>query len=175
MSKNAMIVTPLNTIFRRFAEADNFSWLPSFIGFDDIFEDLEKIRNEMGQSFNSFPPYDLRQDGNNYVLEVAVAGYDKKDLSVTLDNGVLEIKAMKNAKVLPTGTGKTDVIEEIVENWEEKKNYLHKGIAKRTFNLKYTLSDETIIKDAKLENGMLTLTMEKIVPEKKEVKQIEIK
>jgi len=138
------------------------------LGFDDLFEQL---RNACGPNFNSFPPYDLAQDGNNYVLDVAVAGYDKKDLSITLDNGVLDIIARKGTHILPTGVSKEDVIE----NVDKENSYLHKGIAKRSFGLKYILSEDTIVKEAKLENGMLTITMEKIVPEKKEIKQIEIK
>lgn len=151
----------VSNLLKTFVEGDNFSLAPMFIGFDDIFENFRcQFERFSNGSFNSFPPYNLTQNEDNYVLEIAVAGYDKKDLSVTLDNGILEIKASK---------------DKVEKNDKENKNYLHMGIGRRTFHLKYTLSNDTIIKDAKLENGMLTLTMEKIVPEKKEVQQIEIK
>ena len=88
-----------------------------------------------------------------YTIEMAVAGFSKEDLEAELKEGVLTVRS------------KTD---------QEEGEYLHRGIAKRAFSRSFTLSDDVVIKGADLVNGMLTINLERIVPEEKKARMIEI-
>ena len=104
----------------------------------------------------NFPPYNLRKDGDNvYVIELAVAGFSKDDIRVHLEDGVLTVES-KDSK----------------DNNE--KEYVHQGIAKRSFKKSWTLSDDIEVKHADLIDGMLTIELEKIFPEGKEPREIPI-
>jgi molecular chaperone IbpA len=89
---------------------------------------------------------------------MALAGFDKKDISVEVAEGVLTIKSIKDKD-----TGATDEFT------------LYKGISKRNFTRKFTLADDIVVNDAKLENGMLTISLERIIPEEKKPRQITVK
>ena len=117
--------------------------------FDRLFGDVERSENQ-----GSFPPYNIRKDEENlYTIEMAVAGFSKEDLEAELKEGVLTVRS------------KTD---------QEEGEYLHRGIAKRAFSRSFTLSDDVVIKGADLVNGMLTINLERIVPEEKKARMIEI-
>ena len=130
---------------------------PFTVGFDRVFDRLV----DYGTTYDTggFPPYNIRKtDDFKHVIEIALAGFSKDEIEVVLTDGVLEIKSSE----LPT----TD---------KPKDDMIHKGIAKRAFTRKFTLADDIEIKDAKLENGLLLINLEQIVPEHKKPKIIKVK
>ena len=130
---------------------------PFSVGFDRVFDRLV----DYGTTYETggFPPYNIRKtDDFKHVIEIALAGFSKDEIEVVLTDGVLEIKSSE----LPT----TD---------KPKDDLIHKGIAKRAFTRKFTLADDIEVKDAKLENGLLVIDLEQIVPEHKKPKTIKVK
>ena len=117
--------------------------------FDRLFGDVQRTETASG-----FPPYNIRKDEEEkYTIEMAVAGFSQDDLEVELKEGVLTVRSKSE---------------------KEEKEYLHRGIAKRAFSRSFTLSDDVIVKGADLVNGMLTIDLERIVPEEKKSRLIEI-
>ena len=126
----------------------------SAIGLDNLFERVfGELSNFNQNQTSSYPPYNLKKDGDDYIIELAVAGLNEEDITVNVENGVLTVEST---------TDKSD------------EDFLYQGIAKRSFKRCWTLSDDIIVKEAALDAGMLTITMEKIVPEEKKAKQIKI-
>jgi len=127
-----------------------------YVGFDDQFNKMAKIHDDLTKSIPNYPPYNIRKTGDNtYVIEVAVAGFAKQDIEIELDNGKMIIKGN-------------------VQNAEEEENFLFKGIANRAFTRAFTLEDQIEVKDAEIFNGMLKVFLERIIPEHKKPKKIEI-
>jgi len=125
---------------------------PFFLGFNDQFARWETNK----KSLSSFPPYNVKKiDEDNYVVELAVAGYDRDDIDVTVDKDTLIIKSER-------------------EN-DDKSDYLHKGIAGRNFTQTFTLGEYMIVKSASLDNGLLTVKIERELPESAKPRQIKIK
>ena len=117
--------------------------------FDRLFGDIQRTETASG-----FPPYNIRKDEEEkYTIEMAVAGFSQEDLEVELKEGVLTIRSKSE---------------------KEEKEYIHRGIARRAFSRSFTLSDDIVIKGADLVNGMLTIDLERIVPEEKKSRLIEI-
>ena len=130
---------------------------PFTVGFDRVFDRLV----DYGTTYDTggFPPYNIRKtDDFKHVIEIALAGFSKGEIEVILTDGVLEIKSSN----LPTTENPND-------------DLIHKGIAKRAFTRKFTLADDIEVKDAKLENGLLVIDLEQIVPEHKKPKTIKVK
>ena len=130
---------------------------PFTVGFDRVFDRLV----DYGTTYDTggFPPYNIRKtDDFKHVIEIALAGFSKAEIDVILTDGVLEIKSSN----LPTTE-------------KPKDDLVHKGIAKRAFTRKFTLADDIEVKDAKLENGLLVIDLEQIVPEHKKPKTIKVK
>jgi len=122
----------------------------SFIGFDDLLSHAAALP----RSDNSFPPYDVRQlDESMYELRMAVAGYKEQDLEVLLRDVHLTI------------TGKVDV---------ERSNFLHKGISTRKFHRNFRLAEGVEVSSVVLEDGILTITLNRSVPEALQTKRLEI-
>lgn len=125
---------------------------PFYIGFDSMFNKMHQIN----KNTPNYPPYNLIKTGDDsYLIELAVAGFDEDDFDIELHNGVLTIK-----------TEIDDVDKDI--------NYLHKGIAARSFERKFTLADTIVVAGAQLYNGMLQVRLENIIPEEKKPKKIAI-
>ena len=123
---------------------------PFAIGFDRYFEDLERMSNI---SQTNYPPYNVvKEDDEHFSVELAVAGFSKKDVSITKEKNVL-------------------VIEGKVE--DESKDFVHKGLASRAFKRSFTLADDVEISGASLKDGILVVSLERIIPE--EDKPISIK
>ena len=135
---------------------DNFNQLtPYAVGFDRVFDQLQNYV-ENNSTSTGYPPYNIRKDGEyNYDIEMALAGFSKKDIEVEVADGVLTIRSLK-------------------EN-EEDENNLYRGISYRKFNRKFTLADDIIVKDAKLQDGLLKISLEKIIPEEKKPRLITVK
>ena len=135
---------------------DNFNQLtPYAVGFDRVFDQLQNYV-ENNSTSTGYPPYNIRKDGEyNYDIEMALAGFSKKDIEVEVADGVLTIRSVK-------------------EN-EDDENNLYRGISYRKFNRKFTLADDIIVKDAKLQDGLLKISLEKIIPEEKKPRLITVK
>ena len=125
----------------------------SFIGFDTLFNDMYRLQNiDRG---SGYPPYNMTKKENTYELKMAVAGISKEDLDVVREKNILTIKGCS--------------ID------DSKDETIYKGIASRNFKRSFNLADDIEIKDAKLKDGMLTIKMERIVPEEDKPVAIKIK
>ena len=132
---------------------------PVSVGFDSIFDHFERMfDDDFRFPTVNYPPYNIVKTGTyTYNIEVALAGYNKKDISVEYADGVLSIKSIKEAKA------------------EDKKGVIHKGIAKRYFSKSFTIADDIKIEGAELKDGLLKVYLMKIVPETKKPKIITVK
>jgi len=136
---------------------------PVSIGFDNLFDHFENFFDD-DQSFHTsltstFPFYNIVKKGNNkFDIEVALAGYDKKDIVVEYEDNLLHIKSVKESK-----------------SDKEKDGVIHQGIAKRYFSKAFTIADDVEIEGAELKNGLLKVSLMKIVPEGKKPKTIIVK
>ena len=136
---------------------------PVSVGFDNIFDHFERMfDNEVGltqQLAINYPPYNIVKTGTyTYNIEVALAGYNKKEISVEYADGVLTIKSIKEEK-----------------SDDKKDGVIHKGIAKRYFSKSFTIADDVKIEDAELKDGLLEVSLMRIVPEGKKPKKITVK
>ena len=130
-----------------------------FVGFDDQFNRMAKIHDDLTKSIPNYPPYNIKKTGDNtYVIEVAVAGFAKQDIEIELADGKMLIK----------GNVQSD-------DADSAENFLFKGIANRAFTRAFTLDDQIEVKDAEMFNGMLKVFLERIIPEHKKPKKIEVK
>jgi molecular chaperone IbpA len=103
---------------------------------------------------SNYPPYNLiKADEDTYLIELAVAGFDEEDFDVELHNGILTIKAD-------------------VKDSDGQTEYLHKGIAARSFDRKFTLADTIRVEGASLHQGMLTIRLKNVIPDEKKPKKI---
>jgi len=136
---------------------------PLSIGYDDVFDHFESMFNHQYDSINvpNYPLYNIVKTGKyTYDIQVALAGYSKKDVDVSFENSVLTIKSVKDKDE-----------EEVKDN----DGVLHKGIAKRMFTKSFTIAEDVEIKGAELKDGLLVVSMEKVIPEHKKARTIEIK
>ena len=123
----------------------------STVGFDHLFDMLEHAVD----AGNGYPPYNIeRTDETHYRISVAVAGFAEEDLNVEVRDGGLTL------------TGKREE--------SEKQNYLHQGIAGRAFERRFQLAEHVEVRAAKLENGLLHIDLERVVPEEKKPRRIAI-
>jgi molecular chaperone IbpA len=128
---------------------------PFAVGFGDMFKELQDMSKKYA---NTYPPYNIKQvKENKYLIEVAVAGFGKSDIEVTLEGNKLIIKG---------NSGKTE---------SEGDVFLHKGIANRNFTHEFKLADKIEIKEAELVNGMLKIWLENMVKAQDFVKKISLK
>ena len=127
---------------------------PLSVGFDDVFDHFESM---FDVPTVNYPPYNIVKTGNNkYDIELALAGFNKKDINITSEDSMLTIESKSEDK--------SDKDGEVI----------HKGISKRYFKRSFTIADDVEIKGAELKDGLLRISMEKIVPEAKKLKTIEI-
>ena len=134
---------------------------PVTIGFDNVFDHFERMFDQQFDHITvpNFPPYNIVKTGENqYDVELALAGFNKKDIDVTVEDGILTIKS-------------------IVKEAKDKKEdgVIHKGIAKRMFSKSFTIADDVEVKGAELKDGLLKVSLEKIVPDHKKARTINIK
>ena len=135
---------------------DHFNTLtPYTVGYDRIFDNLARYVDNNATS-TGFPPYNIRKDGeNNYVIEMALAGFGKNDIEVEVADGTLSIRSVK-------------------ENVDDDSN-LYRGIAYRNFERKFTIADDVMVNGAKLEDGMLNIALERVIPDEKKPRLITVK
>lgn len=136
---------------------------PISVGFDSVFDTFEHM---LDQDFNlprgsNYPPYNIVKTGKlTYDIEIALAGYSKNDVSVEYADNVLSVVSKK---------------DEETNEVEDNNGILHKGIAKRNFSKTFTIADDVEVKNAELKDGLLRVSLEKIVPEGKKPRTIKIK
>ena len=135
---------------------DNFNQLtPYAVGFDRMFDNLSRYVDNNTTS-TGFPPYNIRKEGDyNYVIEMALAGFGKDDIEVEVADGTLSVRSVK-------------------ENSEDDST-VYRGISYRKFERKFTMADDIVVNGATLENGMLTVDLERVVPEEKKPRLISVK
>ena len=127
-----------------------------FVGFDEPFNKLAKLHDEVAKNIPNYPPYNIKKvEDNKYVVELAIAGFAKTDVEITFDDG----------KLIVAGKAADD---------SDNDNFLYRGIANRAFNRTFVLNDQVEIRNAEMLNGMLKIFLERIIPEHKKPKKIEI-
>jgi molecular chaperone IbpA len=127
----------------------------STIGFDRLFNRLDNI---VGQEAKSYPPYNIERLGEDaYRISVAVAGFGNDDIAIEAKENALTIKGGKAP-----------------ETQDEKREFLHRGIAERAFELRFQLADYVEVSGANLENGLLHIELKRQLPESKRTRQIPI-
>ena len=147
-------MTNLSTLRNALQAFDYNHLTPYAVGFDKQFDRLWDYATHQAES-TGYTPYNIeKSDDYNYTIEMALAGFGKKDIEIEFAEGLLTIQSVKE---------------------KEEKETLYKGISQRNFTRKFTLADDIVVKGAKLENGMLTIKLERIVPEEKKPQLIEVK
>ena len=124
------------------------------VGFDTIFDRLMNFSPTQQES--GYPPYNIRKvDDYIYVIEIALAGFSERDIEVEVADGVVSVRSKEDK----------DTAE---------AEYVHRGIARRSFARKWTLSDDMIVNGAEFQNGLLNINLEKVVPDEKKPRIVPI-
>ena len=137
--------------------ATHFDWAPfrrHTVGFDNVFELMDRFLD--GQSVNNnYPPYNIYKNGeSNYSIELAIAGFGEDEVEVKYADNTLTITGNKEEK------SDTDI--------------LHRGIAHRNFTRTFNIADDVIVNGGTLKNGVLSIDLEKIIPDEKKERVIKI-
>lgn len=134
------------------------SLLPSTVGFDRLLSTFEEFDNLLthGAKVQSYPPYNiLKEDNENYTIELAVSGFKRDEIEITSEGGKLYVNgSIKTART--------------------SDKYLHRGIGTRDFSHKFVLSDTIVVKNADIVDGLLVISLVNIIPEEKKPRKIEI-
>ena len=127
---------------------------PLSIGFDSLFDHLESVL-QFDEASKSYPPYNIvKTDDTHFVVEIAVAGFTKEDISVLVDGGKLIVATQ------------SDTLDD--------RKIIHRGIAKRYFKKTFTLADNVEVVSASMADGLLSINVEKVIPEEQQPIEIEI-
>ena len=128
---------------------------PSTVGFDSILNELDTLLNAQ-TPVSTFPPHNIiKLDDYQYVVELAIAGFNKQEVTITLKDSILEIKGQKNPE-------------------DSEIQYLHKGIGTRSFIKTIKLADTVEVKGADFKDGILRIALENVIPDAKKPRNIEI-
>lgn len=147
-------MTKLPSLFGQIKDFDKF-----FVGFDEQFNRMAKLHDDLTKNIPNYPPYNIRKTGENtYSIEMAVAGFGQSEIDIELDEDKLIVRGNTAS-----------------EDTEDTSNYLFKGIANRAFTRAFAVDDHMEVKNAELFNGMLKIVLERIIPEHKKPKKIEVK
>lgn len=134
-----------------------FDFSPLFrstVGFDRVFD----LMDNLAEQSNGYPPYNIeRADETHYRITLAVAGFAEKDLNIEVKEGILTV------------TGQRDE-----QDKGEPRTYLYQGIAGRAFERRFQLAEHVEVRAARLENGLLHVDLERVIPEEKKPRRIEI-
>jgi molecular chaperone IbpA len=130
---------------------------PSTLGFETMLRDIESImQNSVETVSDKFPPHNIiKVNDTHYMVELAIAGFDEKEIDITVKDGLMTVKGEK-------------------EQADNEVNYLHKGIGTRSFSKTIRLADTIEVQGAAFKNGILSIGLENIIPESKKPKKIEI-
>lgn len=130
-----------------------------FVGFDDQWNRITKLHDDLTKGVPNYPPYNIKKTGDNtYAIEMAVAGFGQQDVEIEIDGG----------KLIVRGKAQSD-------NKDSVENFLFKGISNRAFTRTFALDDQIEVKNAEMFNGMLQIFLERIIPEHKKPKKVEVK
>ena len=133
---------------------------PFSVGFDNLFDDFDRIYKFNSDSINHYPPYNIRKvNDTDYVIELAIAGFGKKDI---------EVKSQENTLTIKSKDKKDEVLE-------KDESVLHRGISQRSFKRSFTVAEDVVVKGADLKDGLLSVKLERIIPDEKKPKIIDIK
>jgi molecular chaperone IbpA len=128
-----------------------------FVGFDDQFERMQKLHDDLTKNIPNYPPFNVRKvDDKHYTIEIAVAGFAEHEIDIEIDGGKLVVK------------GNT-------ASAEPEDNYIFKGIANRAFTRAWAVGDEYEVKDAEIFNGILKIALERLVPVAQTAKKVPVK
>lgn len=128
-----------------------------FVGFEDQFNRMSELHDELTKNIPNYPPYNIKKvDDNKYVIEMAVAGFGRSDI---------EIEMVEDKLVVRGNLSNDD---------RESSKYLYQGLANRAFTRMFALGDHIEVKDAEMINGMLQVFLEKIIPDHKKPRKIEV-
>ena len=142
----------------RLTNLDFPNFVRNSVGFDHMFDRL--LNSDIGKPGQSYPPYNIvKLSERMYAVEIAVAGFTDADIDITVENNVLTVKGLSSHYAA----------EEYVE-----PEYLFKGISNRSFDRVFNLAENVVVQDAKLENGLLRINLEHVVPEALKPKKISI-
>ena len=142
---NAYMTVSDDPFFSKFC-----SWT---VGHEQLFRDMLKMKNQVGGSiYNAYPPHNLLEEGNGkYTIELATAGFTKEELEVKTEHSKLTISGKKAEE-------------------EDDEKIVHKGIAKRPFSKSFTLAEDVVVDDVSFKDGLLTIKLQKVIPEDKKEK-----
>ena len=130
---------------------------PYAVGFDSLFDHFNNTLEYTVKQQTSYPPYNINKiDDLNYQVEMALAGFGKDDIEIKYADNQLTIKSVDSDD-------------------KDEKDVIHRGISKRKFSRTFTLAEDIKVNGAELKDGMLLIDLEKIVPEEKKPRTIDIK
>ena len=136
---------------------------PVTVGFDNVFDHFERMFEDdfFRAPVSNFPPYNIVKTGKNtYNIELALAGFGKEDIEVQYEDNMLTVKSKQKDEKSKA---------------KDEDGVIHRGISKRWFTKTFTIADDVEVKGAELKDGLLTVAMERIVPEGKAPRTIEVK
>ena len=134
---------------------------PVTVGFDPIFDRFESMMNDefFTVPSSNYPPYNIVRTGDyTYDIELALAGFNKKDIDVQYEDGGVTVKSIHKA-----------------DEKDEKDGVQYRGISKRQFTKSFTIADDVQVNGAELKDGLLKISMERIIPEAKKARSIDVK
>jgi len=140
----------------RLTSLDINKMTPYAVGFDRMFDHMSRYMQANSQS-SGYPPYNIQSQDNKYIIEIALAGVKLEDLDIELAEQVLTV------------AHNPEQVEDHAD-W----TMMHRGIAARKFSRNFTLAEDVIVNGASLENGMLYISLERIIPEEKKPRKIAI-
>lgn len=128
-----------------------------WVGFEEKLDKLTKVRSELNKNIANYPPYNIKKTGDNsYAIEIAIAGFSKKDIDIELDRDKLTVKGHHNDNL-------------------DQNGYIFKGISNRAFTRTFELDDYIAVTGAEIIDGMLRVSLERVIPDNLKPKKIEIK
>lgn len=130
-----------------------------FVGFEDQLRRMHSQHADVTTTSNNYPPYNIKKvSDTEYAIELAVAGFSQDDIDIEVIAGKLVIKG-----------------DSVTEDKDTPDDFLFHGIASRAFTRSFVLNDGVVVQDAQLLNGMLIVSLEKLVPEEEKPKKIEVR
>ena len=134
---------------------------PFSVGFDSMFDEFDRMLDSVdrGHINTNYPPYNIRKvEEDNYKIEIALAGFSKEDIEVEIKDRTLTVRNKTKEKVIN----------------EESNGVIHKGISTRQFERSFTIAEDIKVTEVELVNGLLSISLEKLIPEEKKPRLIKV-
>ena len=134
---------------------------PFSVGFDSMFDEFDRMLDSVdrGHINTNYPPYNIRKvEEDNYKIEIALAGFSKEDIEVEIKDRTLTVRNKTKEKVIN----------------EESNRVIHKGISTRQFERSFTIAEDIKVTEVELVNGLLSISLEKLIPEEKKPRLIKV-